>query len=148
MKNLKKEDIENLSYKDITNIILENEKKGLNTLDLFTKIVTSLELPTSIIDSKIADYYTSLTTDKRFVMVDGLWDLRKRHTSDKVLSKFEEDEEDEENLDELEEDMDDEMYDEENEEEDIDSENNYDDDDDGLDDLVVIDEDDIDAENN
>ena len=39
MKDLKKENIENLSYKDIANLILEKEKKGLNTLDLFTNIV-------------------------------------------------------------------------------------------------------------
>ena len=82
MKGLKKEDIENLSYKDITDLILEKEKRGMNTLDLFTKIVDLLELPKETIDTNIADYYTSLTTDKRFVLVDGMWDLRTRHTSD------------------------------------------------------------------
>jgi len=85
MKDLKKEDVINLSYKDITNLILEKNKTGMNTLDLFTNIVDLLELPKSVIDTKIADYYTSLTTDKRFLLVDGLWDLRSRHTSDKVL---------------------------------------------------------------
>ena len=44
-------------------------------------------------EDKIGDYYTSLTTDKRFLLVDGLWDLRSRHTSDKVLSSVEDDEE-------------------------------------------------------
>ena len=47
-------------------------------------------------EEKIGDYYTSLTTDKRFIMLeDGCWDLRSRHTSDK-LAKIE-DEEFEEN---------------------------------------------------
>ena len=85
MKDLKKEDVLGLSYKDITNLILEKEKKGINTLDLFTRIVNLLELPSSTIENKIGDYYTSLTTDKRFILVDGLWDLRKRHTSDKII---------------------------------------------------------------
>ena len=147
MGNIKKEDIVNLSYKDITNMILENSKKGLNTLDLFTKIVELLELPKSTIDTKIADYYTSLTTDKRFLLVDGLWDLRSRHTSDKVLVMPDDDvEEDEEVFDEIEEDEieeEDVSY-----EDDIDDDTSYDDDDDGLSDLVVLDEDDIDIENN
>lgn len=145
MKNIKKEDIINLSYKDITNIILENSESGLNTLDLFTKIVELLELPKSTIDTKIADYYTSLTTDKRFLLVDGLWDLRSRHTSDKVLVMPEDDiDEEDENIDEVSEEEieEDESYD------DIDDDSSYDDDDDGLSDLVVLDEDDMDIENN
>ena len=146
MESIKKEDIINLSYKDITNIILEKSKTGLNTLDLFTKIVELLELPKSTIDTKIADYYTSLTTDKRFLLVDGLWDLRSRHTSDKVLVMPDEDEtEEEDNLEEMDEmdDLETESY-----EDDIDDDSTYDDDDDGLSDLVVLDEDEIDMENN
>ena len=147
MKSIKKEDIENLSYKDITNIILENNKEGMNTLDLFTKIVELLELPKSTIDTKIADYYTSLTTDKRFLLVDGLWDLRSRHTSDKVLASVDDDEElAEEELDEFDENEDE--LEEDEFEDDIDGDTSYDDDDDGLGDLVVLDEDEMDIENN
>ena len=147
MKSIKKEDVENLSYKDITNIILENNKKGMNTLDLFTQIVELLELPKSTVDTKIADYYTSLTTDKRFLLVDGLWDLRSRHTSDKVLiMPLEDDEiEDEEEIEENDEneDLEEDVF-----EEDIDGDTSYDDDDDGLGDLVVLDEDEMDIDNN
>ena len=146
MKSIKKEDIVNLSYKDITYLLLEQNKGGMNTLDLFQKIVELLELPKSTIDSKIADYYTSLTTDKRFLLVDGLWDLRSRHTSDKVLVSVEDDDLDEEEIEETEEmedDIDEESYDEM-----IDEDTTYDDDDDGLSDLVVLDEEEIDIENN
>lgn len=145
MESLKKEDIINLSYKDITNVILEKSKKGLNTLDLFTKIVELLELPKSTIDTKIADYYTSLTTDKRFLLVDGLWDLRSRHTSDKVLVVNDDDVEEEEEFEDVEEVVDEEDI---SYEDDIDDDTSYDDDDDGLSDLVVLDEDDMDIENN
>ena len=144
MKELKKENIENLSYKDIANLIIENSKKGMNTLELFTNIVDLLELPKSTIDNKIGDFYTSLTTDKRFVLIDGLWDLRSRHTSDKVIVKVDEDEEVEE--EEIEEDETDEI-----EEDSFDSDDNSDDsfsDTDDLGDLVVIDEEDLDLENN
>lgn len=145
MKTIKKEDIKDLSYKDITNLILENNKSGMNTLDLFTKIVELLELPKTTIDTNIADYYTSLTTDKRFLLVDGLWDLRNRHTSDKVLIDATDDEvEDEEEFEEIDEI---EEEDEESYEEDIDDDTSYDEDDDGLGDLVVLDEDELDIEN-
>lgn len=149
MKELKKKDVINLSYKDITNLILEQEKSGLNTLDLFKKIISLLELPESTIDSQIADYYTSLTTDKRFVLVDGLWDLRTHHTSDKVLSKVEDDDEDE-IVEDLEEESNVDEFDNELDyEEDIDDESYEDnDDDDGLSDLVVLDEDDMGLEDN
>ena len=148
MKSIKKEDVINMSYKDITNLLLESNKAGMNTLDLFQKIVDLLELPKSTVDNNIADYYTSLTTDKRFLLVDGLWDLRSRHTSDKVLIMPEEDEEEEE-----EENLENEEIEEEDDledsfEDDIDDDTTYDDDDDGLGDLVVLDEDEMDIENN
>lgn len=146
MKSIKKEDVKDLSYKDITNIILENNKSGMNTLDLFTMIVDLLELPKNTIDTKIADYYTSLTTDKRFLLVDGLWDLRSRHTSDKILvdvtdDEIEEDEELEES-DEMDLEVEEEPY-----EDDIDGDTSYDEEDDGLGDLVVLDEDEMDIDN-
>ena len=143
MKEIKKEDICDLSYKDITFLLLEKEKKGMNTLDLFTKIVSLLELPVSTIENKIADYYTSLATDKRFILVDGVWDLRKRHTSDKII--VDETEEDEEELDDSRDDMDtlEDEYDDEYTD-DTSVESDFDDsDDDDLSDLVVLDEDDL-----
>ena len=141
-KELKREDIENLSYKDIAFLILEREKQGINTLDLFTKIINLMELPSSTIENKIADFYTTLATDKRFILVDGIWDLRKRHTSDKVITV--EDEEDEE-IDEVRDDMDtieDEYGDEYTDDRDVETDFDENDEDD-LSDLVVLDEDDL-----
>ena len=148
MKSIKKEDIVNLSYKDITNLLLEDNKGGMNTLDLFQRIVVLLELPKSTIDNNIADYYTSLTTDKRFLLVDGLWDLRSRHTSDKILMNAIDDEEELDDEIEESEEIEEDELEEESYEDDIDDDTAYDDDDDGLGDLVVLDEDEIDIENN
>lgn len=142
MKDIKKEEIENLSYKDITYLILEKAKKGINTLELFTKIIDILELPKSTVENKIADYYTSLATDKRFILIDSVWDLRKRHTSDKVIidNIIEDDEEtslenkDDESI--VEDEYDDEYTD------NVDVNNDFDDNDD-LSDLVVLDEEDL-----
>jgi len=143
MKEIKKKDIVNLSYKDIANLILLRDGVGKNTLELFTEIINLLELPGNTIDNSIGDFYTSMTTDKRFLMVDGLWDLRTRHTSDKILTNVEDEDEEEEY-----EETDDIMNEDEDYEDDIDSDTSYDDtDDDGLSDLVVLDEDDMDSEN-
>ncbi len=142
IKNMTKEDLELLSNKDITNLLLE-EKGKQTTPDLFKKIIKLLELPESTFDQKIGDYYTSLTTDKRFILLeDGTWDLRSRHTSDKIIKV---DEDEDEDIEEIEEEID-----EEEETDDFDSIDSDDDDidsgDDDLKDLVVLDEDEIEAE--
>ena len=145
IEKMSKEDLELLSNKEITYIILEESKKSINTADLFKKIVKLLELPDSYFDTKIADYYTALATDKRFVLLnDGTWDLKNRYKSDEIKKHTEEDEYDEED------DQDDEK---ELVEDDI-EEDNYDDQDteydedanEELKDLVVIDEDELELE--
>ena len=143
IKKMKKEELELLSHKDISFYILENRKRPLNTADLFKKIIELLELPKSYFDKKIGDYYTSLATDKRFILLDdGKWDLKSRHSSDKVAKFVEEDDDDDEEVKE-------EIV------EEVIEEDNYDDTDDGnydntdeedLKDLVIIDEDELELE--
>ena len=105
LSKMKKEELELLSNKDITFYLLEEQGKQ-NTAELFKSIITLLELPSSTFEEKIGDYYTSLTTDKRFIMLeDGCWDLRSRHTSDKIAKMDDEDEEDEEETEDTKDDM-------------------------------------------
>lgn len=143
LSKMKKEDLELLSNKDITNLILEENKKPLNTAELFKKIIKLLELPDSVFESKIGDYYTALSTDKRFILLDdGTWDLRSRHTSDKVVKVTDEEDEetdaDSEQLDQ-EDDLGEDDYDDTDEEYDEDTNEE-------LKDLVVIDEDELELE--
>ncbi len=146
LDKMKKEDLELLSYKEITSLILE-EKGAMNTLDLFTKIVELLELPKSTIEKKIGDYYTTLTTDKNFLLLDdGKWDLRKNHTSDKVVKAQEQDDDEEEEDDEETDNKVDLMEDEEDFDNQISDEDEFDDGDDDLKDLVVLDEEDLELE--
>ena len=84
LKKMKKDELELLSNKDIAYMILEERKRTINTADLFKKIIDLLELPESTFEKKIADFYTALSTDKRFILLDdGRWDLRNRHSSEK-----------------------------------------------------------------
>lgn len=145
LKTMKKEDLELMNNKDITYLILEERKRTLNTADLFKKIIKLLDLPESTFENKIADYYTALSTDKRFILLEnGTWDLRNRQKSDKVIKAVIDDEEEDEDLE-----------DQITEEEDEDEEDSYDDKDDEeydeetneeLKDLVIIDEDELELE--
>jgi len=140
VRKMKKDDLELMSNKDITFNLLENSKKTINTADLFNEILKLLELPSSEFDKKIGDYYTALATDKRFILLDdGTWDLRSRHTSDKVKTISEEDEEDEDEeeitKDDQQEEIEEDNYD--------DTDEDYDDAEEDLKDLVVIDEDEL-----
>ena len=140
-----KDELELLSNKDITNLILEESKKPINTADLFKKIIKLLELPESTFEAKIADYYTALSTDKRFILLeDGRWDLRSRHTSDKVVKITEDEEEEmEENKDDIEESIEE---DEEDSYDDKDDDDYNDDSNEELKDLAVIDEEELELE--
>ena len=145
IKKMTKDELELLSNKDITNLILEESKKPINTADLFKKIIKLLELPESTFEAKIADYYTALSTDKRFILLeDGTWDLRSRHTSDKVVKITEDEEEEtEENKDDIEESIEE---DEEDSYDDKDDDDYNDDTNEELKDLVVIEEDELELE--
>ena len=141
---LKKEELESLSSKDVAYMVMENGKRKLNTADLFKKVISLMELPESTFENKVADFYTSLSTDKRFILLDnGKWDLRSNHTSDKVVKiADEEDEEDEEESleKEEEEEIEEDSFD-DTDDEDYDDETNEE-----LKDLVIIDEDELELE--
>ena len=105
-----------------------------------------LDLPESYFEKKIADFYTSLATDKRFILLDnGKWDLRSNHTSDKVIKVSDEDDEEEEISEEEKEEEEEEELEEDSfddtEEEEYDEDTNEE-----LKDLVVIDEDELELE--
>lgn len=140
LKEMKKEELELLSYTDLTEMILKENKKAMNTPSIFKKICELLELSDEEYVNKIGDYYTSLTTDKRFLLLDSAeWDLRDRHKVEIVLD--DEDDEDEEELeddseDEIEQEEIDENIDEENDDDDLDDE-------DDIGDLSIVDDEEL-----
>ena len=142
LKDMTKEEIEALSYTDLTCILLTENKKPMSTSEIFKKICEILGYSDAEYSEKIGDYYTSLTIDKRFVLLDDAkWDLRKNHA---VELKVEDDEEEETEEEEIENNEEEEETDEDIEtaidDEDIDT-------DDDLDDLSVLSDEDIEEEN-
>ena len=137
-------ELETMNYDDIAYIILNEEKCKMKINELFKKVCDVLKLSENVFEEKIADFFELLTTDKRFIMLeDGYWDLREHHNPKVVID----DEEDEETIINETDEEDDEKLIEEDDEDDIFYDAEADDDlpDDDLEDLVVIDVDDEEA---
>lgn len=144
IRKKEKLDLELMSYTDIAYEILKEDKKQYNTPNLFREVCNLLELSEEEFEAKIGDFFTALSTDKRFILIDSVnWDLKENHIVKVVVD---DDSESDEEIDESEE---------ENEEEEVETEEEMDeddysedaiddiDDDDDMDDLTIIDDEDI-----
>ena len=137
LNKLSKEELELLSYAKIAEMYLKENKKTMNTADLFREVCRLLGLDDNEYQERIADFFESLTTSKDFILLsDGNWDLRANH-SVKI-------------------DMND-IYGDSDAEADVEEEDNYEDDynenaeadiiDDDYSDLTIVDEDELGDEN-
>ena len=141
LKDMPIEELELLSYADLTYKMLKENNKPMNTAQLFKEICDLLDLSESEFDAKIGDYYTSLTLDKRFVLLkSNEWDIRDNHSVEIVIDEDDEEEETEEDEEEETEETEEEI-------DSLDDETLDDDlDDDDLDDLSIVDDDDLEEE--
>ena len=140
LSKMSKEELELYSYTDLAAMILKEEKKSLNTAELFKKICKLLGLSDEEYASKIGDFYTTLTTDKTFILLDdATWDLRDRHSVKVTLEDETEEELDDELDDMAPEDMHDMDDDSDLDDPDLDDVDDVDDDD-----LTILDEEDLD----
>lgn len=140
LKDMKKEELEVLSYTDLTEMILKENKKAMNTPSIFKRICELLELTDEEYAEKIGDYYTSLTTDKRFILLDSAeWDLKDKHKVEIVIDDDEEDFSEDETFEDEDEEKEDDI---EESTEITDDEVDLDDEDD-LEDLSIVNDDEI-----
>ena len=141
LSKMTKEEIELLSHTDIAKIYLEENKKTLNTAELFKEVCNLLELSEGEYQEKITDFFQSLTTSKDFILLnDGKWDLKSKHSVKVAMDELYEEQSDEDEEFELEP----EEMSEEDEYNSIDDEEDYADDD--LSDLTILNEDELDSE--
>ena len=108
LKDMNRVDLELLSYTDLGYMILKENKKPMNTPSIFKTICDLLGYSDSEYTNKIGDFYTSLTTDKRFLLLDPAeWDLKENHVVKVELEDEEEEiEETEDEEEEIEEEVD------------------------------------------
>lgn len=133
---MSKEELELLSYTDIAYEILKKEKTHKTTIELLKTIAELLELSDDVIAQTISDFYTTLTTDKRFYSLpSGEWDLKERHTTKVIID-------DDDDFDVDVDDVDTSDDDDETEEDTIDYDSTDDYEENDLEDLVVVTEDD------
>jgi len=136
IKEITKEELEAMSFDDIAYLILKEKGKKMKTVEIFGTIKDLLEMSESEYEARIGDFFTLLSTEKRFLQLEqGFWDLRENHTA-KIEIEDEEDEEEieEEVIDEPEIEEEDDIFLDESKEPDDDET------DDELKDLVVLDE--------
>lgn len=137
------DELEQMSYADIAYEILKETKKKKTTPVLFKEVCDLLEIGEDAMFEMIGDFYTALTTDKRFILIDTKWDLKEFHKVKLIVDEDEEDEEEssEEDEEEIEGTEDDAV---------IPSDEDYDDDLDedmeDLDDLSIVSEDELEEE--
>ena len=94
LKSLSKEEIETMSFDDLAYEILKEKGKKMKTADIFKTICDLLEMNDAAYEAQIADFFTLLATEKRFIQLDkGFWDLRENHTAKIEIEDFSEDEE-------------------------------------------------------
>lgn len=143
LKNMKREDLELLSYTKIAELYLKENKKTMNTANLFKEICNCLGLSEIDYQEKIADFFQSLTTSKDFILLNnGEWDLKANHSVkvdiNDIYDEADETIEEEENEDDIENEYEDEedMYD-------TPVDDDYDND---LSDLTILNEDEIEEE--
>ena len=54
---LTSEQLEQMSYADVANLVLEENGKKMKIQDLFSKVIKLMQLPESYFESKIADFF-------------------------------------------------------------------------------------------
>lgn len=133
LKELTQEELLTMSYDEIAYLVLEESGKKMKLLDLFKKVCKILDLPETIVEERITDFFELLSINKKFVLLkNGYWDLATKHKQDIIIEDedelIEEDSDNEEEI--IEEDEENIFYDNELD--------NDDDEDDDLKDLVII----------
>lgn len=93
IKELSKVELEAMSYEDIAFMMLKENGKKMKITTIFENICKLLGLDQKEFEDKIADFFSLLSTDKRFIMLEnGYWDLKDNHKTKKII--LEEDEDD------------------------------------------------------
>ena len=141
VKDMPLEELELLSFSDIAYQLIKEEKRLMTTADVFKIVCKLRKIKKAGYEAKIADFFTVLTTDKRFILLEnGEWDLKERHTAQVEIDQIIEEEiieEIEEEAENSEVDKDIELLVDINEEDFDDTETNE------LEDLVIVTEDEL-----
>ena len=101
IKKMSIDELEQLSHADIAYELLKESKRGKNTAKLFKEVCKLLKIDDDTMMDMIGDFYTNLTTDKRFILLDNAnWDLKENHSVKPIIDEEDEEEQVEEEAEE------------------------------------------------
>ena len=69
LKTITKEEAENMSYDDLAYVILSEKGKKMKTVDIFKVICDLQGKSETVFETQIADFFTLLATEKRFIQL-------------------------------------------------------------------------------
>ncbi len=73
------------TFLEIAYDFVSNSSKPVSFKEIWETVVSEKGLDESVANSKVGQFYTTLMLDGRFVTLgENMWDLRSRHTFDKV----------------------------------------------------------------
>ena len=82
-------ELELMSYTDIAYEIIKEDNKKYNTPKLFKEVCKLLQLSEEEMMEKIGDFFTALTTDGRFILLESTnWDLKENHIVKIVVVEY------------------------------------------------------------
>ncbi|HLR16009.1 MAG TPA: DNA-directed RNA polymerase subunit delta [Bacillota bacterium] len=89
VKELSHEEIEKMSMVDVANLILVEEKQPLSFLDTFNKVAALKEWDNDVKKSKVAQFYTDLNMDGRFITNgSNTWGLKRWYKLDEISEEL------------------------------------------------------------
>ena len=86
---------------DIAYQVLNDENKSMNFSELWQNVCSRMDLSMKNETNKMAQFFTNLSLDNRFALIDNTWDIRARHKLEEVIidtTNLELDEDEEEEL--------------------------------------------------
>ena len=70
LKSISKDEIESLQFDDLAYVILKEKGKKMKITDIFKCICELQNLSENAFEEQIGDFFTLLSTEKRFVQLD------------------------------------------------------------------------------
>ncbi|WP_284140149.1 MULTISPECIES: DNA-directed RNA polymerase subunit delta [unclassified Virgibacillus] len=85
LKNYSREELKQMSMIELADLILLDEKKAIHFKDIFDKIADLKELTNKEKDDYIAQFYTDLNVDGRFMMIgSNMWGLKRWYPVEQI----------------------------------------------------------------
>ena len=74
-----------ISMVDVAYQVLNGHRRAMNFAELWRNVCKRMNLNSKLEGEKMSQFFTNLTLDNRFALVNNRWDIRARHKLEEVL---------------------------------------------------------------